>query len=200
MERFYLEEPCIKRKDEARDFIEEFINCNSKIYGSGGLDDEYKNYEKWLETNELKKYPDTCPDNKCPGFTYFLIRENDNKIIGMINIRYNLNEFMLRYGGHIGYSIRPSERNKGYNKINLFLGLIKIKELGVDNVLITAVDSNPGSFKTILSLGGVLENKIPDDEEEDVLLGRYWINIDESINKYYEEYEDRIILNKAKNK
>ena len=77
--------------------------------------------------------------------------------------------------------------------------MIKIKELGVDDVLITAVDSNPGSFKTILSLGGILENKIP-DFEEDVLLGRYWINIDESINKYYEEYEDRIILNKAKNK
>ena len=63
--------------------------------------------------------------NRCPAVTYLLIRENDNRLIGMINIRHNLNETMLRFGGHIGYGVRPSEKRKGYNKINLYLGLIK---------------------------------------------------------------------------
>lgn len=91
----------------------------------------------------------------------------------MINIRYNLTEAMLLHGGHIGYGIRPTKRGNGYNKINLYLGLLKCQELNLDKVLLTAYDSNPASVRTILSLGGVLENKF---EEKNEVLGRYWID------------------------
>lgn len=67
-------------------------------------------------------------EEKVPARTYFLIRCSDNKIIGMINIRLSLNEKLKKYGGHIGYSIRPTERGKGYNKINLYLGLKDCQE------------------------------------------------------------------------
>lgn len=198
MERFFLEEPSIKRKEEAIEYVLEHIQYNSNMSGTGGLDKNYLNYEEWLEKNELMKYPNTCQVNRCPAYTFFLIRDNDNKIIGMINIRYNLTEYVEIYGGHIGYGIRPTERCKGYNKINLYLGLLKARDIGLDKVLLTALDSNPASYKTILSLGGVLENKIPDDKEDTLLLGRYWINVEESIKKYYSEYENRI-LKKVRN-
>ena len=47
--------------------------------------------------------------NKCPGKTFLMIRENDNKIVAILNLRWNLNEEMLKFGGHIGYAVRPSE-------------------------------------------------------------------------------------------
>ena len=192
MSKFYLEEPSIKRKNEAISYIEEHLRYHSNINGSGGLDKGYIDYENWLIKNELKKYPETCPKDKCPAYTFFLIREDDNKIIGMINIRYNLNETMFRTGGHIGYGIRPTERGNGYNKINLYLGLLKCKELGLSKVLLTASDNNPASYRTILSLGGVLENKIKDDEEPNVLMGRYWIDVDASLLKYHDTFKDLI--------
>ena len=117
-----------------------------------------------------------------------LIRHNDTKIIGMINIRWNLNEYMLRFAGHIGYSIRPTERRKGYNKINLYLGLIEEKKLGLDKVMLGCSASNLGSDKTIQALGGILERSEidPSDNELDNI---YWINVEESIEKYKDEYD-----------
>ena len=105
-------------------------------------------------------------------------------------MRYNLNKNLLLHGGHIGYSIKVSERRKGYNKINLYLCLIKARELGLDKVLLTAYDDNIGSVKTILDAGGVLENKINDNGK---LLGRYWIDVEESLKKNikYKKYTER---------
>ena len=194
MERFYLEEANIKRKNEAINYIKEHIEFNSEPAGVGGLDDEYKNYENWLEKMELMKNIETCPSNRCIGREYFLIRENDEKIVGMINLRWNLNEWMMCFGGHIGYGIRPTERRKGYNKINLYLCLLKAKEFGINKVLLTANDDNLGSINTIKALGGVLENKIESYKENEDILGRYWINVDESLEKYENVYKKKILF------
>ena len=188
MEKFYLEEPSLERMNDVKEYIEEHFKYNSKIAGDSGLEEEYVEYEKWLSKMELLKYPSTCPKNICVGREYFLIRESDNKLIGMINLRWNLNEWMLQNGGHIGYGIRPTERRKGYNKISLYLCLLKAKEFGIDKVLLTADDNNLGSVKTIEALGGVLENKIPSYEDEKIVMGRYWINVLESIENYKDEY------------
>ena len=183
MEKFYLEEPSLERINDVKEYIEEHFLYNSNIAGDSGLEEEYVDYENWLHKMELLSNLETCPTNLCPGYEYFLIRESDNKLIGMINLRWNLNEWMLQNGGHIGYGIRPTERRKGYNKISLYLCLLKAKEIGLDKVLLTASDNNLGSVKTIQALGGVLENKIPDYEDKNILMGRYWINVDESIEK-----------------
>lgn len=198
MSKFYLEKPTLERKDEAIEYVKEHIEYKSDIYGSGSLQDWLDNYEGWLERLEQISNPETCPPDYVPGNTYFLIKEDEDKIIGMIDIRHKLNDFLLQYGGHIGYGTRPTERRKGYNKISLYLGLLKSKELGLDKVLITATDENPGSYKSILALGGVLENKIPDDEDENILLGRYWIDVDKSLEEYYETYKDHIETNNKK--
>lgn len=192
MSKFYLEKPSLKRKEQAIEYIKEHIEYKSDIKGTSALEKYCDNYEGWLELLEQISNPETCPKKYVPGNEYFLIKEDEDKIIGMINIRHSLNEYLLNYGGHIGYGTRPTERRKGYNKISLYLGLLKSKDLGLDKVLITATDENPGSYKTILALGGILENKIPDDEDENILLGRYWIDVNKSIEDNYNIYKDYI--------
>ena len=134
MEKFYLEMPTMERKEEALDYLNEHIKYNSNISGTGSMDRFLKEftYEQWLEELEKKsnqEYMDSI--GWAPSLTYFLIRENDNRIIGMINLRYNITEEILAKGGsHIGYGIRPTERRKGYNKTNLYLGLLEEKRLG----------------------------------------------------------------------
>lgn len=189
MEKFYLESPSIKRKDEAINYVKEFYENNSNLNGDSGLDKYLDNYEGWLEFLSKLGNPSTVPSGYCPGYEYFLIRKNDSKLVGLINLRYNLNKNLLLHGGHIGYSIKVSERRKGYNKINLYLCLIKARELGLDKVLLTAYDDNIGSVKTILDAGGVLENKINDNGK---LLGRYWIDVEESLKKNikYKKYTE----------
>lgn len=190
-ERLYLEEPTLKRKNEAIEYIEEHIKFNSNINGSGSLDNYLKNssYEEWLNYLETVKNGLT---NFVPASTYFLIRKYDDKIIGMVNIRHELNSYLYNHGGHIGYGIRPTERRKGYNKINLYLALLKCKDIGIDKVLLTVYDSNLGSIKTIKALGGKLENKVIEKNTAS-LLGRYWIYVDDSIGKYKDMYDDKII-------
>ncbi|MDR0445577.1 MAG: GNAT family N-acetyltransferase [Oscillospiraceae bacterium] len=55
----------------------------------------------------------------------------DNRVLAMLNFRHRLTEYLLNIGGHIGYSVRPSERCKGYGKLQLELALDKCRERGV---------------------------------------------------------------------
>ena len=179
MEKLKFEIPSIDRKEDAIEYINEFYEYNSKVNGSGGLDRYLDNYEDWLI--KLEECASRIPnEQKVPARTYFLVRESDNKIVGMINIRLTLNENLKKLGGHIGYGIRPTERRKGYNKINLYLGLEIAKKLNIENVLLTIDIDNIGSIKTVEALGGVLENKINDNGK---VICRYFINTEESLNK-----------------
>lgn len=193
--KFYLEEPSIERKDEALEYLEEHIKFNSDINGTGGMDNclDGLSYEQWLENLEKMKDSDYAESvNRCPSETFFLIRKDDNKIVGMINIRYKLNEAMLKFGGHIGYGIRPTERRKGYNKINLYLGLIKANEdFGLGKVMLDCSVDNLGSDKTIQALGGVLERSEVDPSDNS-LTNVYWIDTKEAISKYYDVYSKYI--------
>ncbi len=183
MERFYLEEPNINRKNEAINYIEEHYKYNSNINGSGGLNRYVDNYESWLEklNNDYNQIPN---EERVPARTYYLIRENDNRIIGMINIRLVLNERLKQHGGHIGYGISPTERGHGYNKINLYLGLQVCHDYGIKEAYLDADELNPASWRTMEALGGVLVEKYLD---EDMLVRKYSINVDESLNKYKEK-------------
>lgn len=167
IEKFYLENPSMERKNDVIEYMNEHVKYNSAINGTGSFDHvlEGETYEECMDRyykiqdNEYAKSID-----RCPGKTYFLIRKNDNKLIGMINIRHHLSPKMLVHGGHIGYGIRPTERRKGYNKINLYLGLLKaLEEFNLDKVMLDCDVKNLGSDKTIQALGGVLERTDIDD-------------------------------------
>ncbi len=195
-ELFYLEEASIQRRDDVVEYMREHQRCHSSIHGSGSLDKilEGITYEECLEKIiKTKDFAYAKSIGRCPGMTYFLIRKNDNKLIGMINIRHHLSEDMLEHAGHIGYGIRPSERRKGYNKINLYLGLGKAKEMGLDSVELICDAGNNGSNKTIQALGGVLESS---RVENDVLENVYWIDVSKSLDEYRDIYQDKIYQKK----
>lgn len=192
IEKFYLENPSIERKKDVIEYMNEHVKYNSNINGTGSFDHvlEGETYEECMDRyykiqdNEYAKSID-----RCPGKTYFLIRKNDNKLIGMINIRHHLSPKMLVHGGHIGYGIRPTERRKGYNKINLYLGLLKaLEEFNLDKVMLDCDVKNLGSDKTIQALGGVLERTDIDDYDG-ALTNVYWINTKDSIRKYKDVYQ-----------
>lgn len=128
---------------------------------------------------------------KVPAETFFLVRELDDKIVGMISIRLALNERLKKFGGNIGYSIRPTERRKGYNKINLYLGLLCCQEHGIKEVLMDCDKENLASAKTMISLGGEL---IREYYNEDVkcMVQDYKINVNASLNNYSKIYEKHI--------
>lgn len=117
------------------------------------------------------------PLHYVPSYDYFMV--DDDKFIGIIHIRIRLTDNLLRYGGNIGYGINPIYWNKGYGKEILRLGLLKAKDLILeDKVLITCDDDNIGSYKIIEANGGILENKIEnEDEDGKFLTRRYWIKI-----------------------
>jgi len=196
MEKFYLEKPSIERKDEIINFINEFALYNSDINGSGSLDKILEGYtfEQSLErclNMENEEYAKKL--GRCQSKTFLLIRKNDNKIIGTISIRWNLTEEMEQFGSNIGYGIRPTERRKGYNKINLYLGLIEAQRLGLDKVMLDCDANNLGSAKTMQALGGVLEkNEI--DPYDGILTSLYWFDVNETIKKYRDTFKNNICI------
>lgn len=197
MDKFYFEKPTLKRREDAYNYIQEFKDYNSEVVGASGLErytHEYNDYEGWLKKLEDDKKIVPC-QLAVPNITYFLIRESDNKIIGMSNIRLVLNESLKNIGGHIGYSIRPIERNKGYNKINLYLGLKTCKELGIDKVLMSSKKANIASWKTMEGLGGVLVREFYEDFFYYEFIKNYEIDVNKSLEDY-KEYEEYILDNK----
>lgn len=190
MEKFYLEEPSLKRKEEIIEYVNEFKKYNSDLNGIGALDKIlYKvSFEEALEiclNTRNKEYAKKV--GRSQSKTFLLIRKNDNKLVGSINVRWNLSPSMLEFGGHIGYGIRPTERRKGYNKINLYLGLIEAKKLGLDKVMLDCDVENIGSKKTMEALGGKLE-RTEIDPYDNILTSVYWFNVDETLDKYKEIY------------
>lgn len=175
MAELYLVFPTKEYKEKALEYINEFNQYKSEINGTGGLD-RYIDYNEWLLKLKRDLEIANIPEERVPAHTYFFIRELDNRIIGMINIRHSLNDFLLKEGGHIGYSIRPSEREKGYGTLLLSLGLHKCRELAMDKVLITCDKINVGSAKIIQNNNGVLENEIYSETFSKVIQ-RYWINL-----------------------
>lgn len=110
------------------------------------------------------------PKGIVPQTVYFGVV--GNKFVGILKLRHKLNKNLLQKGGHIGYSVMPSERCKGYATEMLKLGLQKAKKLGIEKVLVTCLEKNIASRKVIERNGGILENKIKIDEGA---LLRFWI-------------------------
>ena len=185
MERFYFEEPGITRKDDAVAYIKEFHEFGSDINGSGGLQRYLDDYEGWLEklNEDYSRVPN---EEKVPARTYFLIRESDKRIVGMINIRLALNERLKHYGGHMGYSIRPTERGKGYNKINLYLSLRVCDQYGIEEVFLDADLANPASWKTMEALGGKRIREHYDDQYAHCTVVDYMIDVRKALAEHTE--------------
>ena len=129
--------------------------------------------QKFMDSRDKTK----LPEGYVPSYDYFLV--DDDKFIGIIHIRIELTDSLLRYGWHIGYAINPKYWKLGYGTKILGLGLEKARMLGIkDRILVTCDDDNIGSYKIIEANGGILENKIENESMgEKFLTRRYWINL-----------------------
>lgn len=173
MEKIKLVHVTEDYKDEVIEYKIDFLLKDESMDGSGGL--RYcETFEDWQVLIEKNSNPLTVETDKVPAWTFLAVTERDQRLIGMIDIRHELSDHLLKYGGHIGYSVISHERRKGFAKQILALGLEKCKDLKMDKVLLTCHKNNIASKKTIISNKGVLENEV---QYEDVKLQRYWITI-----------------------
>lgn len=182
-EEIILVKPTMEYKDQAINLIDEVeeVDLDEKIRYSGFASlEKYKDdYEGWLENiTELEEREKAYEKGLVPQNVFFSVRKSDNKVVGIISVRRELNDFLFNYGGHIGYSVLPSERRKGYAYKQLVLALDFCKSIGINPVLIACLDYNIGSSKTIEKAGGVLDNIVTGEKcGEKVLKKRYWINL-----------------------
>ena len=134
--------------------------------------------KEWIDICNLRKNAETCEQagTQVPSTTYFAIRESDNRIVGVIDLRHHINHSVLgTWGGHCGYSVRPSERGKGYAKEMLRLNIQNAKIMGTSKLLVVCDETNIAIEKTILANGGVFEKNIKIDG---CIMKRYWIDTD----------------------
>lgn len=134
------------------------------------------NFEDLLRIQQEGEEGRNLPEGHVPSLMLYAFL--DGEIVGRSSIRFELNDFLLSYGGHIGYAVAPKFRNRGIATEILKESLMFCKnKLGIKKVLVTCDDDNLGSIRTIEKNNGVLENKIK-NIGKDVLTRRYWINID----------------------
>ncbi|MGL5085541.1 MAG: GNAT family N-acetyltransferase [Clostridium sp.] len=172
MKRLQLIMPKLEHKEILMDYRNEFIENKDSMDGCAGLLNA-ASYEKWYEAFKDNLNEETVREGLVPATTYIAI-DKAGKLIGMIDIRHKLNDYLLKFGGHIGYSVRKCERRKGYATEMLKLALEKCAQLNIKEILITCDKENTASAHTILKNGGKLENEILENKE---VTQRYWIKI-----------------------
>jgi predicted acetyltransferase len=106
---------------------------------------------------------------------YQLVADVNGEIVGRVSLRFELNEYLMERGGHIGYGVAPAHRRKGYASEILRQALVVIRTEGVDAVLVTCDEINVASVRAIEQNGGVLESIAPPNYGELVSVRRYWI-------------------------
>lgn len=173
MEILELAVPTMAYKEQVMAYKAEMLASGDSFDGCDGLN-EVETYEEWLDfrgRTEKKGWQ--------PSHTWLAVRRSDGRVVGIVNYRSPLTDFLLQYGGNIGYCIRPGERRKGYAKEMLRLTLAECRKAGEEKVLLTCDKNNVGSERTILANGGALENEVEDVPGlgKSGVIRRFWITL-----------------------
>ncbi len=167
-----LVEPSLELKEQFFAFVQDYLTDDDKTWGFEQAMNDFLAY--------VQKFADyrkglNLPSGYVPDSTYWLMDANGT-ILGRVSIRHRLTGKLMQRGGHIGYYIRPSARQKGYGTLICKLGLEKARELGIKRVLITCAKDNIASNRIIEKNGGIFENEVWDEESKE-MVRRYWINL-----------------------
>ena len=164
-----LRRPTLADKESILNMMAEFEETQS-AHDGGFWDAEAFVYEDWLESNRDMEMGLGIPDGWVPA-VQLVAFARDGQALGFLNLRLRLSDYLREKGGHIGYSIRPSERGKGYAKESLRQGLKVAKGKNIKQALVTCSTENPTSRAVILANGGKLEDVRNGTE-------RYWIEVE----------------------
>lgn len=157
-------------RENVLDFYDEIEKSGGECIGFGN----YKNFDLWLTGMINRRKGKNLPDGYVRE-NFYLCYEN-SRLVGVFNLKFELTDFLLNYGGHIGYAVRPSERNRGLATQMLSQGLEIAKGFGLKRVLCVCDDDNYASERVIIKNGGLLENSLYDPNDK-VTVKRYWIEL-----------------------
>lgn len=170
-----LIEPTMAYERQLLAFRQDFLTHGGSMDGCGPLR-RFESIPAWLDWVEQLKREETTPPELVPMSQYIYVREDDDKVVGVIQIRRRFNDYLEKYAGHVGYSVCPGERRKGYATGMLRAALPLCRELGLRDVLISCLADNEASRRTILRCGGVYESTVH-EPERNIDLERYWIHL-----------------------
>lgn len=145
--------PSKELEQQALEYRREHFNFGESVINGSELLDKMDDYDEWLNRVSLNSNAETVLSDWVLTDTFFAVRESDKKIVGIVDLRYQLNEFLKDFG-HCGYSVRPAERNKGYATEMLAQICQKAKSHGLKHLQLSVEKGNIPSIRTILKNGG----------------------------------------------
>ncbi len=156
--------PTEEHKEEALAFKQEFLDNGEHTINGSELFDQMNSYEDWLKSVTDNISEETVNPDWVVTDTFFALDEKDS-IVGIIDFRHELNGFLIDFG-NTGYSVRPSERRKGYATEMLHQLLDVARNSGLNSLQLSVERSNEPSVKTIVKNGGVYERSFEFQGEE----------------------------------
>ncbi len=166
--RFVL--PTLELSGDVLDFYREMEEHGDSCIGCGGWRDQ----TGWMRGMEDRHTGKNLPKGYVRE-NFYLCYEG-GVLVGVFSLKFELTEFLLNFGGHIGYAVRPSRRGEGLATRMLGQGLALAREFGFQRVLCVCDQDNYPSERVIQKNGGYLEDERYDPEEQ-VAVKRYWIDL-----------------------
>lgn len=164
-EEIRLVKPTLELKKEALEYRQEHFDFGEQVINGSEMLDKIASYDEWLEKVIANTSAETVDHNWVLTDTFFAVRASDNKIVGIADLRYQLNDFLKDFG-NCGYSVRPSERKKGYATEILRLICLVAKEHGLKQLQLSVERDNTASIKTIEKNGGKYSRSFTFENEE----------------------------------
>ena len=173
MDQLLLLDPAKEYAEGITHYRSAFIEAGDSMDGTGSL---YRmpDPEEWLAQVKALSRPETTPEDWVPTAQYICVRLLDDRLVGMIQLRRTLNEYLQQYGGHVEFSVLPDERGKGYATWMLRNILRYAKEYNIDRLILAVETKNTAGKRVIEKNGGVFLDKVLDPEYE-IELERYGI-------------------------